>query len=108
MNSFQQIIVIIAIIILILCLIMIGIALHNHNSKDVFPPVIADCPDYWEVDSSGNCTPTDAIGLHSRCTTVPPNIKSVCEKYVWAKNCNITWDGISNNDHACSKHDKRN
>jgi len=27
--------------------------------------------------------------------------KGICNKYTWAKSCNLTWDGISNNVNAC-------
>lgn len=114
MNSFQQIVVTIATIILIVCLILIGITLHNKNGKEVFPPVIASCPDYWVV-KNGKCklgpnTPQPAQG----CTTefTPLNMDSSkrdkCQAQQAARQCDITWDGITNNNHLCHRSDYGN
>lgn len=102
MDSFQKTVVIIAVIILIICLILIGIALHNHNAKAAFPPVVSTCPDYWTVDSSGSgCNPPSG---GSGCGSQPP--KSKCGKKQWAEKCNISWDGITNNQQLCKSHER--
>lgn len=108
MSGFHLTVIIIALIILVLCLIFIGIALEKHNSKDAFPPVLANCPDYWTANSDGGCAPsssappTDCQKLNS------DTLKSMnlCDKSRWAKGCKITWDGVTNNDRACSKHNR--
>ena len=102
MDSFQKTVVIIAVIILIICLILIGIALHNHNAKAAFPPVVSTCPDYWTVDSSGNCNPPSG---DNPCSSMPTT-KSKCSKKIWADNCNISWDGITNNQQLCKSHER--
>jgi len=101
MDSFQKTVVIIAVIILIICLILIGIALHNHNAKAAFPPVVSTCPDYWTVDSSGNCNQPSG----GKCPPMPTT-KSKCRKKIWAEKCNISWDGITNNQQLCKSHER--
>lgn len=107
MSGFHLTVIIIALIILVLCLIFIGIALEKHNSKDAFPPVLPDCPDYWEATRDGGCQKTSsAPPTDCESTIAPKTLKSMslCHKRNWAKNCRITWDGVTNNDRACSRH----
>lgn len=121
---FQKIVLIIATILLIMILLIIGLTLSKKtylNLPSIFgsslakkinslkwPPIVGECPDYW-VDISGNgeaCFNSHRLG---KCN-IPndqnkntmnfntsafngPNEK--CAKYTWAKNCNITWDGIT-------------
>ena len=47
--NFQSIVMIVATVILIFALATIGVALSNLNSDIKYPPVIADCPDYWSI-----------------------------------------------------------
>jgi len=46
--NFRNIVLAIAIIMLCLCLIVIGVRLYQKKYKYVWPPVLAECPDYWE------------------------------------------------------------
>ena len=67
MGEFQGIVITVAIILLILCMAAIG-AIMYYDEKDVdFPPVIANCPDYWQEKrgESGTevCAPYQDIGL---------------------------------------------
>ena len=109
MALFQKIVLFTAIIILVLSLVIIGVALNSKSSSVLWPPFIADCPDYWLLDGSGNnttCTNIKDLG------TCPPSTDSqhlvmnfndpiytgtngLCAKYKWATNCNVTWDGIT-------------
>ena len=56
MATFQTIVMITASIILVISLCFIGLALRKQKNSAIFPPVIANCPDYWVVDGSGNNT----------------------------------------------------
>ena len=109
MALFKKIVLFTAIIILVLSLVIIGVALNSKSSSVLWPPFIADCPDYWLLDGSGNnttCTNIKDLG------TCPPSTDSqhlvmnfndpiytgtngLCAKYKWATNCNVTWDGIT-------------
>jgi|LauGreDrversion4_1035100.scaffolds.fasta_scaffold1292605_1 hypothetical protein len=107
---FQKTVTTVAIIILILSLCFIGIALYRAKYNSTYPPVIANCPDYWDV--SGNlCLNTMGLG-NSQCNapidfSTPQwnNATSKCQKYQWAKSCNLTWDGISDNAELCGSDD---
>lgn len=106
MNNFQQTVVIIAIIILILCLAFSAISLHNHKKKAAFPPITATCPDYWVEDDNGVCVPGATFpkaNLSAGCKTLNSKGMNKCQKYRWASGCNLTWDGISNNNSLCGK-----
>lgn len=102
MNSFQRTVLIIASVLLILCLIVIGIALQGNFSSEVFPPVIAKCPDYWESTEKG-CINTYDLGYNiAVCKNVDiDQMTSDCEKQKWARGCNLTWDGITNSSDLC-------
>jgi len=59
--NFYGIVLSIAIILLILILTYVGLIMRNtSNSKIVFPPVEAKCPDYW--DFNGNACVIPAVG----------------------------------------------
>jgi hypothetical protein len=107
--SFQKIVVAILLIILIIFLVIIGVTLYNAKYKDiVYPPKTAQCPDYWTLDSSNNCVNTKALGNSTCSTSINLNQtawngpNSNCNKYQWAKACNLTWDGITNVNLECN------
>ena len=109
MALFQKIVLYTAIIILILSLVIIGIALNSKSSSTLWPPFIADCPDYWLLDGSGNnttCTNIKDLGTCPAGTDsqhlvmnfndpIYTGTNGLCAKYKWATNCNVTWDGIT-------------
>lgn len=110
MNQFQSIIINIAIISLIILFIIIGVMLYYAKSKEIYPPVIADCPDYWLSQQHGKkelCYNTLNIGKSSCNKTINFNNEKwkgadhICKKKEWAKNCDLTWDGITNSSKQC-------
>lgn len=111
MNSFNRIVITIAIIILIILLIIIGIQLYNKKYNTTYPPVTADCPDYWLDESTGNsskCVNYKNLGscnVQEKDFSVPhfSGTQGLCNKKKWARSCNLTWDGITNNTALCSK-----
>ena len=52
--NFQKIVITIAVILLILSLAFIGTAINSEKKNIVYPPVIAECPDYWKHDIENN------------------------------------------------------
>lgn len=108
--NFQMIVLIVAVVILIIMLTVIIIALYNKKYKQVFPPVISNCPDYWEDKSSGdssNCVNIKGLGtcgVKSKdfSGTDWTSSNGLCNKARWARNCNLTWDGITNNPSCLS------
>ena len=108
MEGFQKLILFIAIVILIIALVFIGIALSYSKDKQ-WPPMVPECPDYWTVDGSGNNT--TCINVKDLGTCAPQNgdkhltmnfnlpafsgSNEMCAKYKWARNCGLSWDGVT-------------
>jgi hypothetical protein len=108
MEGFQKFVLFGAIIVLIIALVIIGIALM-YSKNTTWPPMVPACPDYWQIDGSGNnatCINVKDLG------TCPPNggtqhlvmnfnnpaftgSQGSCNKYTWANKCGLTWDGIT-------------
>ena len=119
--NFQSIVMMVATVILIFALATIGVALSNLNSDIKYPPVIADCPDYWSIskkEADPNnpsqapefiCNNDKKLGHDDSvvgCDTfdssnnIYKGIGGLCAKNQWADKCDITWDGVTNNPDA--------
>ena len=108
MEGFQKFVLYAAIFVLILALIFIGMSLSRAKTQ-VWPPVIPNCPDYWVVDGSGNntkCINVKDLGTcqatsgenHLTMNFNDPTFtgtQGTCNKYNWANNCGVSWDGIT-------------
>jgi len=108
MDGFQKFVLFAAIIILIIALVFIGIAL-TYSTDTTWPPMTPECPDYWTIDGSGNnatCINVKDLGTcspqsGSQHLTMNFNgsaftgSNGACAKYTWAKNCGVSWDGIT-------------
>jgi len=108
MDGFQKIVLFAAIIILIVSLIFIGMSLSNAKDQQ-WPPITAQCPDYWAIDGSGNnsvCVNVKDLGRckpHRNDDHLIMNFNGptftgtngMCAKYTWATKCGVTWDGIT-------------
>ena len=108
MEGFQKIVLYSAIIILIVALVIIGLTLSYSKEKQIWPPIVPDCPDYWTIDGSGNnatCVNMKDLGScpkgnnnHQKVNfNQAPYVGSTgnCAKFNWAKACGISWDGIT-------------
>ena len=110
---FQKTVATIAIIILIITLCVIGIALYRAKYHSAYPPVIANCPDYWDasgnLDISNNLVCVNSMNLGSSTCSNSMNFTTsswqgkngLCQKYKWAKSCDLTWDGITDYADIC-------
>lgn len=107
MNTFKKIIMGVAGVILIISLIMIGISISNSKYTQAYPPVTAECPDYWKLNASNICENTHNLGtncnqnVNFKTAVYSSSATGLCAKKKWAENCNVTWDGITNNNDAC-------
>jgi hypothetical protein len=110
--TFQQTVLIIATIILLVVLAIVGISLYKTTGSGDFPPVIGDCPDYWIAQNDGKnniCSNIKNLGKSSCPKTMnfnnPPwsGSNGLCVKSRWARGCDLTWDGVTNNADACHK-----
>jgi len=109
-KHFYKGIAIMATLILIVILLLMGYSLNKFKHTKRFPPVIANCPDYWISDSSGCSNPKNLGTLTNSCTGPMDfdtdhynNATGHCKKSEWAKNCSLTWQGITTNDDICNE-----
>ena len=86
--NFQKKVIIVATIILIGLLVFVGYAIQKDKGEATFPPVTAECPDYWD-------------SVNNECVNTYKGNDGPCEKYKWAKNCKTSWDGITNMPNIC-------
>jgi len=110
--DYKTTISIIAVVLLIIALIFIAMILNNNKKEATWPPAVADCPDYWEKQTPrwnrgrpicynknniGNC------GRWARFTDDKwTGAYGDCRKKIWTKACNLTWDGVTNNNDICN------
>ena len=106
---------IIAIILLIVSVITVAVMLNYQKSLSVWPPSIADCPDYWEKqpkeDGNGDiCVNVRDIGNTECLREIDfDSIEAYkgqggkCKKYLWSKGCQQSWDGITNIGPICQE-----
>ena len=111
MANFQTNVLMVAAFILVVILGFVGYTISKSKNTQQWPPVVGDCPDYW-VDLSNNgakCSNVKDLGKSTCLSGVAsghhlemdfsgaPYIgsMSLCEKYKWANQCGVTWDGIT-------------
>ena len=107
MNTFQKIVMGVALVLLIIVLVFISISIANSKYTKKFPPVVAECPDYW-LREKNLCVNKKKLG-NANCHSDMDFTNSaqweggdgLCNKQKWAKGCNLVWDGVTNNVHAC-------
>tara|TARA_Y100001970_G_C13860912_1_gene664064 strand:+ start:321 stop:716 length:396 start_codon:yes stop_codon:yes gene_type:complete len=129
MNQFNKTVLSISVFVLIISLSILAFFLSKSLHEDSFPPIISDCPDYWDVslnplvptddsvycknntninvgkrvgsDTSHECYQPDE-GIQHKIKWVGLNDQdTLCKKFTWANNCNVVWDGVTNNNKAC-------
>lgn len=102
--NFQILVLIAAIVILIMSLIMIGYMMNRNQQSQPWPPVVGKCPDYWNIDPSGNVCNFPESGINPAKglsgSTGPTSLDlrkypKKCELYSWATTYNVSWDGIT-------------
>ena len=106
MANFQRTVIIVSVCLFILTLILIYIVLTKSKNNKQWPPLLGNCPDYWD-DSVGDgtaCTIKKNTGQQNMgtCPVAPDFSKApyvgatgTCAKFNWANTCGITWDGIT-------------
>ena len=119
-SNFQSIVLITAIVIFIICMIFIGTVLYKNKYSTIYPPVAQECPDYWlnepvdknpsskiDVDPKQLCYNVKNLGNASCDKTMDftadywQGSEGKCRKFKWAKDCDLTWDGITNKSDIC-------
>ncbi len=100
--DFNRIVIVTAICLLLFMLVLIGYLVHKSKYELKWPPVIPDCPDYWELED-GKCVPNRKgtnVGTCNKPIRVPEHLKGpsgIRKKAEWANSCGIVWDGVTNN-----------
>jgi len=111
LTQFNKIVLFIATTVLIILLILLYIFLSKSLFNNSHPPIISECPDYWDVSFNGeflSCKNTSSINKgngNPGCTVIPRDLNSqsiskketLIELNNWAKSCGIIWDGVTNN-----------
>ena len=109
--GFNKIVVTVAVILLIISLIVVAASAFTKRHKKKFPPVSAECPDYWADMSKGDasdCRDINGVGgAHCPKTMnfARPEFRGaggLCAKVNWARRCNVTWDGVTHSARAGS------
>ena len=96
MELYQRVVLGIAIVLLIAAYIMIYFTLVDNNKN--WPPSVAKCPDYWEYNAASDmCKSNNGFNEGSSSVTEYPDVsqKSTCDKYKWAKEKEVSWEGLS-------------
>lgn len=108
--SFQKTIVAVAGGFLILALSLIAYMSYKAKYKVNYPPVSSQCPDFWEVkemDDHSVCVNTKNLGKESCENQMRFDVSpwtgdtGLCRKQSWAKECDLSWDGVTNADLKC-------
>jgi len=97
--NFQKALLLVAIIALILAIL---VSAYKLNSSVVsiagqsWPPVVAPCPDYWDL-SVNNCINATGqnIGSNNKYTNIIPLSAFGKDKKKWASLNGFVWDGLS-------------
>lgn len=100
--SFQKTTIIVALVILILMLVLVAFMMHRAKETAAWPPMISECPDYFEVVSPQVCNNVKGLGScpGNRIDFTDPKYQGKAglkQKKIWAQGCGVTWDGITNN-----------
>jgi hypothetical protein len=105
-GGFQKMTILITSAILLIIFIFIAGSLVYAPNNDQNAPIIAQCPDFWEIggtDASSTCINVQDLGTcpaaagdeHLTLDFNSGNFTDNCAKYTWANNCNIAWDGLT-------------
>jgi len=101
MANFQKMTLTIAGILLIICIVILILIFVFPNTSQVWPPMISNCPDYFE-DTTGDgssCITKLSLGTCGSKLdfSTPEYITSTgnCAKFTKANTCGISWDGIT-------------
>jgi hypothetical protein len=102
-----------AILSAIILLVIIAVTMYYTKNKQLYPPILSRCPDFYYLDSS-YCVNSGTWTLNdeTKCDLLDfskseYNIQGtgptsgLCAKKKLAVGCGISWDGITNNYSIC-------
>lgn len=110
-SNFNKYVVTISCILYVALIIVVYYQLIKIKSADkakTWPPVVAQCPDYWEAhgENGSNCVNVKNLGTCPAKTGEThlsmdfsgadyTGTMGKCNKYKWANNCGILWEGVN-------------
>jgi len=89
---------------LVILLAIVAMIMANLNKSQEFPASISECPDYFSMDSNGDCIMDKSV-YNSRTvsgtdctnyTSVDRKDKTQADHKRWAIQCGVAWDGLTN------------
>jgi|TARA_Y100000389_G_C17463300_1_gene523419 hypothetical protein len=99
--DFQKTVLVVATVLFSLLMFVIVVMLQKNKNMATYPPEIAKCPDYWDMEPNNDC-----VDIKSLNTSCPNRINFDTPEYLgnkgkiakckWAKGCGASWDGITN------------
>jgi hypothetical protein len=105
-----------AILSAIILLVIVGFIIYKYKDQEVYPPIVSDCPDYYNLNDKGKCVNTGVweITNTTECDFIDFSNNSyraagtdrtsgLCAKKKMAQKCKISWDGVTNNSSICAK-----
>ena len=100
--TFQKMTFFIASLILVVLIILVSYTFFELNQSRQFPPNVPECPDYFEVKGDNICFNKKNLGSCGRVThdfnsNEYKGTNGLKKKLKWAHDCNVVWDGITNN-----------
>ena len=99
----------------ILLLGIIAVTMYYTNKKQIYPPILSKCPDFYNLNDSNVCVNSgvwnraalsrgcdymDFSGNEYNIQGIGPT-SGLCKKKEWASECKVSWDGITNNYSIC-------
>lgn len=106
--NFQKIVLIVATCLLIVALVATSYMMKKNISNTKWPPgdISQTCPDYWEIGSTGTiCVNRNGINMGGLTGAGRNSLNlanySACQKYLWANQNRVSWDGVSNINNPC-------
>ena len=118
--GFHSAVIKFASIIFVVLVIVLSVIIALTGTQKVWPPEIANCPDYWEENTGGVCRNTKKLVeyniVDSKGDTLPgpkwptksenedfynKGVVGLKAKCVWAKNNKVFWSGVTDIDNLC-------
>ena len=114
MGGFNKSVLVMTIAAFIGCVIYFAYKLSKSKENEKYPPVVANCPDYWldqsDKNDGSNCGNKNKLGDPQCPTTMNfsgpiwNGSNGLCAKSTWANSCGLTWDGVSSSTCAGSNY----
>lgn len=84
---------------LLILLAIMAYILSNMNKNQQFPASISNCPDFYSLNNEGNCMIETSVysSQDNQCKILNPRDMSLRDQKIWAVDCGVSWDGITNN-----------